>query len=336
MATSNTVALNGKIYDLVSGKPLGPSLAHKKLKAAPGTAAHAVHRKTQHAKTLMRSAVKPPKPRQPHSVIAPAKKAAALSINPILPTHLAQERFDRSKAIAKSKLISRFNDIADRSRLVKKTAVIPVKAEPDHIITRHHTPIIDALAVPISPIDIFAEAVDKATSHTEKTKRRGRIHKAAGKIGVSSKVLAVSSAALSVALLVGFFIYQNAPNAAFRVAAAQAGVRAVLPGYKPSGFALYGPVQSAPGEVTVRYQSNTDARAYTLKQKASSWNSTALLDNYVATNNHSGYQAMQSKGRTVYIYDDTSATWVDGGVWYQIEGDSNLSSDQLLQIAASM
>ena len=60
-----------------------------------------------------------------------------------------------------------------------------------------------------------------------------------------------------------------------------------------------------------------------------------LLDNYVSVSNRD-YQTKEEKGRTVYIYDDSNATWVDGGIWYQIEGDSSLSSDQLLNIVASM
>jgi hypothetical protein len=334
MDTTNTVELSGKIYDITSGKALGPSLVPKKANSAHAAPyAKAVHRKTQHATTLMRSSVKIPKAAA-HKPLP--TKATVQIMDAILPTHLAQERFDRSKAIAKSRLISRFNDIADQSKLVKKIAVLAVRVEPIAEITHHHVPVMNQPPILSKPIDIFATAMNDATSHTQKHKQSSKhLNKAARKLGVSSKVLAVSSSVLLVSLLVGFYAYQNAPNAAFRVAAAQAGIRASLPGYKPSGFAMKGPVQTAPGEISVRYQSNADDRSYTLSQKTSSWDSAALLENYVATSRRD-YQIMHEAGRTVYIYNHSSATWVDGGIWYQIEGDSSLSSDQLLHIASSM
>jgi hypothetical protein len=155
------------------------------------------------------------------------------------------------------------------------------------------------------------------------------------KLGVSRRALSMSSAVLAVALLAGFFAIQNVPNLSMRVAATRAGFDAAMPGYKPAGFSFKGPIKYSPGQVSVSYESNTDARSYEVKQKASNWNSDALLANFVVAEGKQ-YQTFLDRGRTLYIYDQSNATWVDDGVWYQIEGQSNMTTDQLIRIASSI
>ncbi len=58
------------------------------------------------------------------------------------------------------------------------------------------------------------------------------------------------------------------------------------------------------------------------------------LTNHVLTNKQP-FQTFQDAGKTIYIYEDSKATWVNGGVWYQINGNASLTSDQLLRIANS-
>lgn len=140
---------------------------------------------------------------------------------------------------------------------------------------------------------------------------------------------------LAALLLTGFFVYQNIPNLSMRVASTRAGFSAQLPGYKPAGFSQEKLVSYAPGKVTVSFRSNSDERQFQLTQQSSNWNSQALADNYLAKADKQ-YQTFQASGKTIYIYDNSSATWVNGGVWYQIEGQSDLSSDQLLKIANSI
>lgn len=120
-----------------------------------------------------------------------------------------------------------------------------------------------------------------------------------------------------------------------RIAASRAGFNAAIPSYQPSGFGMKGPIEYGPGQVTLNFKSNSDERNFHVTQRVSSWNSEALLTNFVTTNNKS-YQTYQDKGRTIYIYDGSNATWVSNGVWYQIEGKSNLNSDQLIKLANSI
>jgi hypothetical protein len=47
--------------------------------------------------------------------------------------------------------------------------------------------------------------------------------------------------------------------------------------------------------------------------------------------------AFLDKGKTIYLYNNgANAAWVNGGVLYQITGNANLSSDQIVSIADSL
>jgi hypothetical protein len=181
------------------------------------------------------------------------------------------------------------------------------------------------------------KALANATSHTQESpahhsKKRSKFTK---KLGISSRAATLSSAVLAVVLLAGFFAIQNVPNLSMRIAATRAGFDASMPGYQPTGFSFKGPINYSPGQVTISYRSNTDSRSYDVKQQASNWNSDALLSNYVVAENKQ-YQTYLDRGRTLYIYNGSNATWVDNGVWYQIEGESDMTTDQLIRIASSI
>jgi hypothetical protein len=48
------------------------------------------------------------------------------------------------------------------------------------------------------------------------------------------------------------------------------------------------------------------------------------------------YQALQRDGQTVYVFSDNSAVWVSGGILYQLNGQANLSTSQVLDLAGSV
>lgn len=297
-------------------------------------------RKPQAAKTLMRSAVKKPAAtahtKTFSGVSTPLDQAVTAS-----PTQIQEKRIQQAHKIAQSPLISRFG--LGPKPVTKTTKHVPVAPMPARVAPAHkQAPPLTASTRP-QPAkhsngaqSTIATAMEKSTSHTNhklaKTKTK---HKVAHKLGVSSRFVSTAAASLSILLLVGFFAYQNIPNIAVRMAANKAGFSARLPEYQPSGFAMSGPVQAAPGVVTINFASNSDGRNFQISQRPSEWNSESLLNNFVATLNQP-YQTFQEAGRTIYMYNDSSATWVSGGIWYQIDGKSNLNSDQLLRVASSL
>ena len=59
----------------------------------------------------------------------------------------------------------------------------------------------------------------------------------------------------------------------------------------------------------MNFKSNTGEHNYTINQVRSSWDSTALLDNYVSGKADGKYTPVTERGLTIYTYGDNAA-WV--------------------------
>ncbi len=144
---------------------------------------------------------------------------------------------------------------------------------------------------------------------------------------------AVSVAAALAAVLVmgGYIWFANAPKLAVRTAASKAGFEASLPSYLPSNYSLEKPISSSPGRITLAF-SSADSDHFTVTQQKTSWDPQSLLDNYVVKQSQQ-YLAVAGQGLTIYLYNGDSASWVNRGVWYSIQGNKQLNREQLLKIA---
>lgn len=343
----NVIVINGKKYDAKTGRLLTPAAAKapavkQPAKQAPvldgvtrrrqNTPVQQVHKKTQKSQTLMRSVVKKPtviKPvaatKRPTTKPAPAKTTAIATRK----TAVNPERVSRAQAIPKSNLISKFGTLSGNMAQPKQVESRVTAAKP---APQTEPP----LKVEAPQKFDFQSIIDKATSHEQPfIKLPNRRQRLANFLHLSPKAVTAGSITLSIVIFGGFMIYQNIPNLAMRVAATRSGVQARLPGYRPAGFAMSGPIQYSPGQITIGFHSKTDDRSFQVTQRSSQWNSESLRENFVAAERRQ-YQTYQDKGKTIYIYDDSNATWVDGGIWYQIEGDSALTSDQLIRLANSL
>jgi hypothetical protein len=360
VGSQNIIELNGQRYDALTGKMVteasrkpNQKIAHQAVKptggvsmdgfsrrrpvAAPKQPARSIHKSSaDHSQTLMRSGVKKPQTIIKQGLAKTHQQKVASHNTPIkTPARVMVDprRLERAQQIAKSRLVSKFSD--DEPRIAGKPTVKPLAMS--HV---PEVPIIGHVAasnvVNTAPSG-FQNALDQAVSHQQPRLKKKRLHHhIAKKLHVSPKTLTISSASLLFLLVGGFIAYQNVPNVAMRVASARSGVDAALPAYKPAGFAFSGPIQYKPGQITVSFKSNSDEdRKFSIIQAASAWNSETLLENFVATTSEP-YQTYQDGGKTIYIYNGTNATWVDGGVWYRVEGKSSLSSDQLLRLADSI
>ncbi|CAN5649642.1 hypothetical protein BH23PAT1_BH23PAT1_0990 [soil metagenome] len=354
----NEIIINGKHYDALTGKLLAtsPSTPVSSHPAKSGitmegvvkpknhgrstanihqqTAKH-VHGKPERSNTLMRTAVKKPDPANKiHSKAMPAHQDSAQTKDSVQAKALASvpaERYARATGVQKSSLVSRFgNDHGPVKPITTIAGEIKVKKPPNQAT--------ESPAVPTSTraSNPFDTAVSHAKSHHQKPPKKTKLHhKAAHKLRVSPRTVSFSAFAMASVFIVGFVAFQNVPYVAMKVASNRSGVGAELPSYKPSGFKLSGPIRYSSGEIIVNYKSRTDNRAFEVKQRKSAWNSESLNQNFLASNQLK-YQTYQDKGKTIYIYNGSSATWVNGGIWYQVEGDSSLSSEQLLRIANSL
>jgi len=362
------IEINGNKYDAVTGKQIAKSHSSvtpmkqsknvgsidgfSRRKATQRIPANHSPKNQQKSQTLMRQSVKKP-------AVAPQPSAHSKNqTNHIAKSALGQHprRVESAKTSPKSPHVKKYGTPVARTSIAKNHSEISIKKqEPSQVhksaksthTSQHHattkakpTQSTTAQKRKLMTERMIESALNNAQSHEEvhqssKSISKKRRKSLAKRLGVSSRSMAMSSAALAVVLLAGFFALQNVPNFAMRVAATRAGFAAEMPDYKPSGFSFKGPINYSSGKVTVSFRSNSDSRAYDFVQQSSKWNSDALLSNFVATENKQ-YQTYQDRGRTLYIYDGSNATWVDNGIWYQIEGESNMTTDQLVRIAASI
>lgn len=363
MGNQNTIVLNGKLYDAVTGK-----LVHDQATIAPKTASPTVkknkglvmdgvvrHPKKHGAKHIKHAAKKPAeKPSHPHREHKPThakrhqpQKAATLMRHAVSrPAHRqhrdekptsvhderTKQRLERAKAVPKSHHIARFPKHAAQRPVPKTHAPLKVEDAPktEPAVTHNaHQP----THAPAHQMSESEKLVTNALKHA-RTHETKAIHKKRRRM-FSNHTANIAMGGLVVLLLVGFFVYQNLPNLSMQVASQRAGFAAQQPGYRPAGFSQEKLVTYSPGKVTISFHSNSDDREFAVTQQVSNWNSQALAENFLAKNDKQ-YETYQAGGKTVYIYGNGSATWVNGGVWYQIDGPSSLNSDQLLRIASSL
>ena len=147
-------------------------------------------------------------------------------------------------------------------------------------------------------------------------------------------VMAASLAVISVCLL-GYLVYLNLPDLSVRVAAMQSGIENAYPSYVPTSYRLQGLVKEENGTITMNFVKNDEGK-FTLIEKKSSWDSNAVLTNFVKEKWGDNYTVAKGQGLIVYI-SGSNAVWVNGGVLYEIQDDSgNLSTDDLHDIAISL
>lgn len=318
----------GQILDgFVRRAPTKPALKGSQKSNTAAAAAKSASRKPEKSRTLMRPTVKKPS-------AAVVKNDIQAVKSPIKqPVQHTTQRHVRAEAASRSPFISRFG--TPRSSVVKKEAHLPVVTPSTSVAAPSLPSIKNAVSNELQRLE---HALQDANAHLHQLED-GTVKKIPflRRVGFRNKYANVAALSCAFLLLVGFFAYQNQAAISMKVAASKSGVHASLPGYKPAGYAVNGGVKSEAGKVSITYKSNTDSKSYTLVQESSNWNSTALLANHVTkTRCSTCYQTWQNDGKTVYIYDNSNATWVNGGVWYRVEGNADLTSDQLLRLANSL
>lgn len=374
--TRTTIEINGSLYDPHTGREVGgsgtpvkpasqsidgviggstiqsqpPAGSELQPLAVPAPKPSASRPAPKHAKrpvaksqTLMRSGLqKPPGNPQPNT---------DKSRESLLQASLAK-RAERAKQIQQNRLIQRFNPDAQPAE--PSRPAVPAKRQPlevaepakqyhapkhhetpQHTFKHHaakrtarHTGHHTAKPKPNSIKD-FEKALRSATSHLEKMPKQPRKRRFKPKASKAN----IAMASVAAVLLMGFFAWQNVPNLQMRLAASRAGISASLPGYSPAGYSVDGGIQSEPGRVTVSFSSQANEQAFTIIEEASGWDDEALYARYVEPRDGQTYQ---SEGKTIYLIDNSSATWVGDGIWYRIDGSSDLTTDQLQRIANSL
>ena len=174
------------------------------------------------------------------------------------------------------------------------------------------------------------KTVDNDTTSKKNKKRKvAKVH-----FGLGRVVLALSCAAAAVFAIV-YFVNLNMPDISMRVAAMQTGIDASYPGYVPRGFSL-SDITSENGKIVLNFKNASTGDAFSLIEEQSSWDSNALLTNFVKDEYGEKYSIVREQGLTMYV-SDSNAVWVNVGVMYKIETTiGSLTKKQINTIATSL
>ncbi len=333
------IRLQGKAYDAITGAPVhdaakSPKHPHKAAASTPAktpAVAHSSHHSTinhikahavQPSHTLMRRAVKKPGQGTKRQLRVQGTLTHPLSAT-IAIKHSAEQidaaRLGKAQQIQKHHQVNRFGGQTD---IAIKFANIPVQQAPDNLPT--NDPPVTPPPVPTNkPVDIFEHAMANASNFVDITAHRAHFKK-------KTKQHMLSAAAGSVALLLiaGFAAYQNTPGLQLKIAGFRAGVATATPDFRATGFAYNGATANH-SRLVIGLKSASGT--YQLSEQKTNWSGEDMITQVSAVDasGQTNYSTLQAGGHTVYRFGNTQATWVKGGIWYQVNGNQGLTDTQL-------
>lgn len=310
MNKNNIVTINGQQYDAQTGLPVSAS---SKTPAKKPTPAASVHSPLQRSKTLVRRVTKKPSPISGHRPKNPGRTMD------IAPRSSKISRFAPHPVVAPVAAKSETPDIPVRSH--------PMLSKVKKLHSSKKAPV--ATLATKSSQDIKNDAIAAALAKPPvKQPRKNFFNR-------HPRAMTITTLIVVIAVLGSYLTYVNMPTLSVRVAAAQAGISATFPEYRPDGYSIDGPITFSEGEVTINFVANTGTSKFSIKQAKSSWDSSAVLNNIVRNKTGEQYITNQEQGLTIYTYSGNAA-WVNAGILYTIEGNAPLAADQIRRIATSM
>ena len=350
MRGKNTLVINGKVYDAVTGLPVAAPDPVRSVTTQPRPAPVVVTPAPQPVVAQQARALHHAK--QAHTV---TQKSVTLRRDVLKkPTSKPQVGSARRKpgigSVARSEQIQRFaphpqplkTAVATKASTVRLdiTPVRP-KAAPSPIVTQKHA-LVSKTAAPtetkssqtLSSRSLKEQLIAERLASVETTPSRAPKAKRA-LFSKQPKVASMVTASLAIMVFGGYLTYLNMPGLSVRVAAAQADVAASFPDYSPDGYRFNGPVAYAPGQVAINFVANGGTSKYTVSEQKSTWDSQAVYDNIVAKAADDNYVTNSQQGLTIYTFKGEAA-WVNKGILYTVHGDAPLSNEQLLRIAGSL
>ena len=337
MRGKNSIIINGRHYDAVSGLPVDST------EATPTTHVSTVVKKESSAEKVT-VAVKKPTSVPKMDISRPAAKSAKHT-----PHHSKTLRRDlvkkpsgahdhTAKNVKQHTHVARSPQIAKFAPhpIVEKKVVSPAQADKHSAVVAnaHHKFAVAQSAAhkpkAMSSRELKDHLIATKLAEAQPNKKQVKTKK----FHAPRRISSIMAACFAVMLLGGYLSYINMPSLSVRVAASQAGVDAEYPGYTPSGYRFDGPVSYGDGTVTLSFAANGGNNGYAITQKRSTWDSQSVLDNLVAKATEH-YTINSSQGLTIYTYGPNAA-WVNHGVLYTLNGDAPLKTDQVLRIANSL
>lgn len=296
-------------------------------------AVHAAPHRQQNSQTLMRRAVKKPQEglkKQLHVQSALVSDKPNLIVKKSSVHNVSPHRAVRAQAVEQSKHIRKFGHPAD-VRLPVSIASIPVQPAPADPPAPAEPPQVTGAPSPTPtnrPVDMFEKAIQNANHFVDLKASKKHFHKKR-----RQQVLSIAAASLAIVVISGFALYQNTPGMQVKVAGIRAGVATNMPKLDGTGFAYNG-VSTTDGKLTLGLKGG-DTTAQ-LVQQQTNWSNDDLLRQANVGTDASGqpaYLTIQAGDKFVYRFNDTSATWINNGVWYQLNSSSYLTDEQVTALA---
>lgn len=174
-----------------------------------------------------------------------------------------------------------------------------------------------------------AKSASRSVSHmnnnTPKMKTKRKPHRIA---------FAIACSAVTV-LGLFFFVQTSMPDITVKVTAMQTGIDAVYPSYIPRNYSFKDATSEKDGSITMTF-SGPEGASFTLTEEKSTWDSNALLNNFVKSNFSGDYATLRERGITVYV-DRGSAAWVNGGILFKTTSSGkNLTKEQIINLVSSL
>lgn len=316
MNKQKTITINNVEYDTHTGMRVTAAQDAPVDPAKTVTPAHSKHTAAQKSQTLTRKHVRSA---QPKSLLTPARATDSNKIS--RSPHIT--RFAQDVVATKPKAAQPRQDIAAAKHPIQKEtalAIEPTVPSSPSITHESTTQEIKQQAI--------TKALENSTPHNDKTKSSAKERR-------MPRAFSIATASLAIVFVAGYLTYLNLPSLSVKIASSQAGIDASYPSYHPSGYSISGPVEFSSGDVSMKFNANAGPQSFSVEQVKSSWDSSALLENYVEEASAGDYTTYTDSGLTVYVYD-TGAAWVSGGILHTIKGDAPLSNDQIRRIATSM
>lgn len=317
MPEKSSITIEGQKYDSVTGLPLGSSdqpAEPQRADAAPkqGHQTHAIslHSSPQRSITLHRKATKHPSRKIVHRQHATHVTDVSQhpNIHKFAPHPMGVHQPKKVMDIGRPPVLHPMVARAHAKSTAKEQSSVPRTQTASE--TKH-------------------EALKLAVANTKKSAPLRQ------RLLPRQRAVTIVSATLALVLFGAYLTYLNMPALSVRVAAAQSGINAGYPEYRPDGYSLTGPVTYTDGKVSMNFEANGGPQKFSITQSKSGWNNDAVLDNYVTPRAGTSYVPYTERGLTIYTYDNNAA-WVNGGILYTIEGDAPLSSEQIRRIATSL
>lgn len=342
-----TITINGRLYDAVTGLPVaGKATTKEEKQPKMTTAAKAPAAKTAPKKaSISRSQTAASSAVHTHPLQRTQTLRGRVAKKPAAPQKVVTKRASpgRHMDISRSAAVAKFAPHPTKAPVAKAAASATKKPVADHPAHPHPTAqrALTKMAAkkhethkkPRTAKEVKDAAINAALDTPKKATAKSTKKKVFSRKWPRRLIIIGTVAAIIIGAL--YIVYRFVPAVSVGIAASQSGVNASFPEYTPDGYSLSHPVTYTDGEVSLKFDSNSNDNFYTIVQTRSSWESSAVLDNVVLPKAANDYTTTKERGLTIYSYGNNAA-WVNKGVLYKIEGNAALSGDQVRKIATSL